>query len=166
MIESIRRLRRKLYLLYLLNQWERAEEAVRDCYEMSWVGVQECRRSQRVISRLITAGDNGHFRRSRQQDSAVGASPSGSPGVTSTAYAKIALTGFVQVLLVSLNTYNIAHGHAAAAVSISFLISITWTLNVRSVSIGGWTERILYSASAAFGTVVGMVLSTALYGAI
>lgn len=71
---------------------------------------------------------------------------------------KIVLAGFVQVLLVSVNTYNIPHGLMVPAVFVGFLISLMWTVNVRSIAFGGWPERVIYSVSAAAGILVGMLI--------
>jgi hypothetical protein len=84
-------------------------------------------------------------------------------GRSSFAYSKIVLTGFVQVFLVSVQTFNIAHGHALAAAFFGFAISIVWSLNVRSIVLGGWPERLLYSGAAASGTVLGMFVPQLLY---
>lgn len=76
----------------------------------------------------------------------------------SRAMARLIVTGFVQVALVSINTYQIAHGLLLGSFFVGFLISLVWTLNVKSIVVGGWTERVVYSLSAAVGTVVGMIL--------
>lgn len=76
---------------------------------------------------------------------------------------RLALTVFVQVLLVSINVYQISHGHYLGAVIIGFGISLTWTFNIRSVAFGGWKERLVYSGSAAVGTLTGMILPQLFY---
>jgi hypothetical protein len=36
------------------------------------------------------------------------------------------------------------------------MISFVWTLNVRSMAIGGWSERIVYSTGAMAGALSGL----------
>ena len=73
-------------------------------------------------------------------------------------YLKIMFYGFLQVFLVSINVYQISHSMYVEAVFVGFLISLVWTFNVRSVSLGGWPERLTYAGSAAVGTIFGMML--------
>lgn len=70
----------------------------------------------------------------------------------------IFLTGFIQVLLISLNTAQISHGHILGATIVSFLISWTWTANVRRVSSGTTKDRLSYASGAAVGTLTAMIL--------
>lgn len=64
---------------------------------------------------------------------------------------KLFCTAFLQVFLVSANTYFIANlfypGIAVAGFGISFL----WTVNVKRIAISKLTERLIYS----FGTMAG-----------
>jgi hypothetical protein len=76
---------------------------------------------------------------------------------------KLAATAFLQVLLVSINVYQISHGHFLGAVIIGFGISMTWTFNIKTVAFGGWRERFVYSGFAAVGTLSGMVIPYLIY---
>jgi hypothetical protein len=76
---------------------------------------------------------------------------------------KIALTGFLQVLLVSINVVQISQHHYAGAGIVGFLISLMWTYNVRSVAIGGRLDKLVYSAAAMLGTVAGMTVPQFFY---
>lgn len=80
------------------------------------------------------------------------------------AMGRLILTAFLQVLLVSINVYQISHGHYVGAIIIGFGISLTWTFNIKSVAFGGWKERLVYSVSAAAGTLTGMILPQMYYG--
>lgn len=72
-------------------------------------------------------------------------------------------TGFVQVLLVALNTWQIANDHLVGAVIVGFLISLTWTFNVKRIAFGTHADRFIYAGGAALGTLSGLLLAKAIY---
>ena len=72
-------------------------------------------------------------------------------------------TGFIQVLLVSVNTWQISHFKWIGAFLVAYLISLVWTFNVKGVAFGGWIERLVYPLGAAMGCMVGMLICKALY---
>jgi len=72
------------------------------------------------------------------------------------------LFGLLQVSLVSLNTYQISKFYVVGAFFVGFLISLTWTFNVRN-ALGTWRQRLLYALGAACGTVLGMYIGKLLY---
>ena len=67
-------------------------------------------------------------------------------------------TGFLQVVLVSLNTYLIAKGSVAAVPVVSFLISFIWSHNVKRVAFGDEWDRVFYSTGAALGGLAGLLI--------
>lgn len=71
--------------------------------------------------------------------------------------------GYVQVLLVALNTWQIANDHVAGAVIVGFLISLTWTFNVKRIAFGNRMDRFIYAGGAALGTLSGILLARAIY---
>jgi len=73
------------------------------------------------------------------------------------------LTGFIQVLLVSLNVWQVSHGHLIAATGTGFLISLVWTFNVKKVAFGNHWDRITYAGGAALGTLAGMLIAKGIY---
>jgi len=73
------------------------------------------------------------------------------------------LTAFFQVGLVAVNIYQVAHQLYFGAFMVGLCISILWTFNVKGVAFGGWTDRFVYAFGAAFGTVIGIYLSTLFY---
>jgi hypothetical protein len=77
--------------------------------------------------------------------------------------ARLLISGYVQVLLVAVNVYQISHGHYIGALIVGFLISLVWTFNVKSIALGTWTDRIAYSLAAAAGTMTGMALPQLFY---
>ncbi len=69
------------------------------------------------------------------------------------------------VLLVSMNTYQIAHAHYLGAFVVGTAISVVWWLNARTsarsdVKFGA----LLYGLGAGVGTVTGMAVMRWFYG--
>lgn len=73
-------------------------------------------------------------------------------------------TGALQVSLVTLNTYLIATGNLWAVLVVSFSISFVWSFNVKRVAFGNLRDRITYSAGAAIGGAVGLLVGKLLEG--
>ena len=72
------------------------------------------------------------------------------------------LTGFLQVSLVSAQTYMIAKVIIAGVLIVGFLISLVWSVNVKQIAFGGWSDRIIYSSGAAIGAVFGLYIAMVL----
>jgi len=72
---------------------------------------------------------------------------------------RLFLTAFIQVCLVSGNTFFIANLLWPGIAIAGFGISWFWTSNVRSVAFGGTTQRLIYSTGAMFGGICGVVIS-------
>lgn len=72
---------------------------------------------------------------------------------------KLFLTAFMQVFLVSANTYFIAKLFYPGIVVAGFMISYLWTGNVKKISISGYKERFIYASGACFGGLSGVLLS-------
>lgn len=68
-------------------------------------------------------------------------------------------TGFLQVFLVTVQTYFIAKSFFPAVGIVAFLVSFLWTFNVRKTAFGGWFDRFLYSFGASFGATIGLLAS-------
>ena len=68
-------------------------------------------------------------------------------------------TGFLQVFLISCNTYFISQGFYAGVAVMGFLISFVWSFNVRRVALGTWQDRIKYSLGAGVGSIAGLLFS-------
>lgn len=77
---------------------------------------------------------------------------------------KLFITAFIQVFLVSANTYFIANlfwpGIAVAGFGISYL----WTANVRKIAVGNMMARLTYASGAMFGGITGVLTSTLIMG--
>ena len=73
--------------------------------------------------------------------------------------SKLFTTAFVQVFLVSANTYFIANlfwpGIAVAGFGISYL----WTANVRRIAVSTTTARLVYATGAMLGGLAGVLMS-------
>lgn len=84
-------------------------------------------------------------------------------GSTIRGNAGLFLSGFIIVCLVSMNTYQVSHQHYVGAGVVGFLISLTWTYNVKKVAFGNWVDRCYYAGGAALGTVTGMLMAALIY---
>lgn len=71
---------------------------------------------------------------------------------------KLLLTGFAQVLLVSINTVLVTKSLYVGVLATSFLISFVWSFNVKKVAFGSMTDRVFYSAGAAMGGITGVII--------
>lgn len=71
---------------------------------------------------------------------------------------KLFFTGYIQVLLVVLNTYCISKDFVAGIVVCSFGISYFWTHNVKKVAFGNEMHRIIYASGALVGGLSGYYL--------
>jgi hypothetical protein len=76
---------------------------------------------------------------------------------------KVALYAYIQLVLISMNTWHIANGKLIASIVFSFLIGLAWTMGVNGVAGGGTKEKLFYAAGGSLGTGTGVLLSTLLY---
>jgi len=72
---------------------------------------------------------------------------------------KLFITAFLQVLLVSANTYFISRVAWLGIAVCGFGISYLWTLNVKKISAGNMLERFVYASGAMIGGLVGVLIS-------
>jgi len=75
---------------------------------------------------------------------------------------KIFLTSFLQVGLVAINTVLIAKGYVLGIFLASFTISMLWSYNVSKIALSTFTNKLIYSFGAAFGSITGYYLITAI----
>lgn len=73
-------------------------------------------------------------------------------------------TALMQVTFVAMNVVFISHALIVPMLITGFLISLVWTLNVKKVAFGGWTDRLIYSTGAMVGTFVGFLSSNYIIG--
>jgi hypothetical protein len=70
------------------------------------------------------------------------------------------ITGFVQVFFVAINTYFLSKIFYLGVFLCAFMISFIWSWNVKKVAFGTISDRIVYASGAAFGSIVGLLIST------
>ncbi len=68
------------------------------------------------------------------------------------------IRGWLQVFLVSIQTWFIAQEFYLGVAAGGFMISYVWTFNVRSAAFGGHLDKIIYSLGAMTGAVCGLWL--------
>ncbi len=73
-------------------------------------------------------------------------------------------TGFLQVSLVSAQTFMIARSAFTGVFIVGFLISLVWSINVKKIAFGGWADRLIYSSGAGIGAVVGLLIAILVAG--
>lgn len=69
------------------------------------------------------------------------------------------LTALCQVTFVAMNVVFISRAMIIPMLLTGFMISLIWTLNVKKVAFGGWSDRLTYASGAMFGTWIGFLLS-------
>lgn len=83
--------------------------------------------------------------------------PSLKPRVSSK--ARLFITAFLQVFLVTANTYFVSRVTWVGIAAASFGISYIWTLNVKRISASSFWERMAYATGAMCGGVMGVFVS-------
>jgi len=73
---------------------------------------------------------------------------------------KLFITGFVQVFFVAINTYFLSKIFYLGVFLCAFMISLIWSWNVKKVAFGTTSDRLIYALGAAFGSTVGLLIST------
>lgn len=72
---------------------------------------------------------------------------------------KLFTTAFMQVFLVSANTYFISQAAWIGIAICGFWISYLWTINVQRVTFGNVIDRIIYASGAMMGGLLGVLVS-------
>jgi Na+(H+)/acetate symporter ActP len=67
------------------------------------------------------------------------------------------------VVLVSVNTYQIAHKHYFGVFLVGTAISIVWAWNVKRIVFGTWPDRLIYALGAGIGSLSGLLISAIIY---
>lgn len=73
---------------------------------------------------------------------------------------KLFINAFLQVFMVSANTYFISRVAWLGIAACGFGISYLWTLNVRRISVGSNADRLIYASGAMLGGLCGVLFST------
>jgi hypothetical protein len=66
-------------------------------------------------------------------------------------------TAFLQVYFVAIQTVFLANSFYIGVAIFGFLISFVWTFNVQKVVFGNITQKLIYSAGAMIGSVLGLL---------
>jgi hypothetical protein len=74
----------------------------------------------------------------------------------------IFITGFIQVFLVSANVVFISTKSWPLVFICGFCISMAWSLNVKKIAFGEWSDRIYYSLGAGAGALLGSLTASLL----
>ena len=77
--------------------------------------------------------------------------------------AILLFSGFIQVFLISVNSYFIFKVWFLGVTLASFLISLNWTFNVRKITASTTEERLSYSFGAAAGAAIGLYFSILIF---
>lgn len=72
---------------------------------------------------------------------------------------RLFMTAFLQVALVSANTYFISKVTWLGIAICGFGISYLWTVNVKQISISSIKDRVAYASGAMLGGLSGVALS-------
>ena len=73
--------------------------------------------------------------------------------------SKLFITAFLQVFLVTANTYFVSRIAWLGIAACSFGISYIWTLNVKRISASTFPERMAYATGAMLGGLLGVLVS-------
>lgn len=72
---------------------------------------------------------------------------------------RLFITAFLQVFMVSANTYFISRLVWVGIAACGFGISYIWTLNVKRISASNLWERMAYASGAMLGGLLGVITS-------
>jgi uncharacterized membrane protein len=70
---------------------------------------------------------------------------------------------YIQVMLVVMNTWQVANQKFVGAIIVGFFISLVWTFNVKRVAFGEWKTRLIYCFGASLGTASGLLITKYIY---
>lgn len=70
---------------------------------------------------------------------------------------------YIQVLLVTVNIWQITHSKYLGMFVVGFLISLLWTINVKNIVVSTIENRIFYSLGGACGCISGSLFSGYIY---
>ena len=73
------------------------------------------------------------------------------------------LYAYTQVMLVVINTWQVAHQKFFEAIIVGFLISLVWTFNIKRIAFGEWKTRLTYCLGASLGTASGLIITQSAY---
>ncbi len=72
---------------------------------------------------------------------------------------KIFTRSFLQILFVVMNGYFIAQSKIVGVAICSYIISMLWAMNVRSMALSSTTQRHTYASGAMAGAITGFYIA-------
>jgi len=72
---------------------------------------------------------------------------------------KLFITGFIQVVLICVNTWQIANKKYLGVSIVGFFIAFIWSMNVKSIAFGSKWDRVIYALGASIGSITGVKLA-------
>lgn len=78
-------------------------------------------------------------------------------------YVGIFFVCFLQVILVTINTYQVANRHYVGMAIFGFFISFVWTFNVSSIVFGTIKQRVVYGLGGLAGCIAGGIITHYIY---
>lgn len=75
----------------------------------------------------------------------------------------IFFTCFLQVIIVTINTYQIANHKYVGMAIMGFFISFLWSLNVTAIVFGTLKQRIIYGLGGMCGCIIGGIITHYIY---
>ena len=72
---------------------------------------------------------------------------------------KVFTFAYIQILLIAVNTINVANGKMVPAMITSLLIGVAWCVGVKGVAHGELKEKIAYCIGGSLGCGSGIIFS-------
>ena len=72
---------------------------------------------------------------------------------------KVFIVAYIQILLIAVNTINVAYGKLVPAMITSLLIGVAWCVGVTGVAHGKLKEKIAYCIGGSLGCGSGIIFS-------
>lgn len=72
---------------------------------------------------------------------------------------KIFIFAYIQILLIAINTINVANGKLLEAMVTSLLIGIAWCIGVAGVANGNLKQKLAYCVGGSLGCGSGIIIS-------
>jgi len=79
------------------------------------------------------------------------------------AKAMLFLTAWLQVTLISCNTWQIANSKWIGALIVGFAISFVWCFNISRVAFSDILDKLIYATGACAGTGTGLIIASSIY---
>ena len=68
------------------------------------------------------------------------------------------------ITVAAINTWQLAHQRILDSLVFGFISALIWSMMIKKIVFGTWTDRFIYACGAAIGGVIGLYLVKAFYG--